>query len=132
MNAAAMDSSVSSFRVPAGHRPVREGEDSLYVLLTSPVIPLRWVDRHGWRKPTDTEIEAALSIYAELGKRMGLDPVPKTYAEACRLLDDYEDRNVAASPEGEALLAAAAEALAVRLPKRLKSRTPLASALMTD
>lgn len=108
------------------------GEDFLYVLMTLLVIPLRWVERHGWRKPSQAEIDATMAFYTELGKQMGLEPVPATFEEAGRFLDDYEDRNMAASPEGQSLLAATAEALAVRLPDRIKEKAPLAISLMMD
>lgn len=107
-------------------------EDFQYVLMTLLVIPLRWIDAHGWRKLTDQERDAAMAFYAELGKRMGLKPTPATFAEAAAFLDDYEARNLAPSPEGTALLDATAEALAVRLPGPLKTRTKNVIALMMD
>lgn len=108
------------------------GEDFLYVLMTLLVIPIRWIERHGWRKPTDTETASAMAFYTELGKQMGLDAAPATFEEAGRFLDDYEDRNMAPSPEGAALLDATAEALAVRLPGRFKSKAPVVISLMMD
>lgn len=107
-------------------------EDFLYVLMTLLVIPLRWIDSHGWRKLTDAERDAAMNFYRELGVRMGLDPMPPTFAAAAAFLDDYEARNLAASPEGTELLNATAEALAVRLPGPLKSRTTAVIALLMD
>ena len=107
-------------------------EDFLYVLMTLLVIPVRWADAHGWRKLTDAERGASLAFYTELGSRMGLDPAPETFPEAEALLDDYEARHMTASPEGAALLEATAEALAVRLPRPLKSRTPAVISLLMD
>lgn len=107
-------------------------EDFQYVLMTLLVIPLRWIDAHGWRKLTDAERNAAMAFYTELGQRMGLEPAPTTFAEAAAFLDDYETRNLAPSPEGAALLDATAEALAVRLPGPLKSRTKNVIALLMD
>jgi hypothetical protein len=109
------------------------GEDFLYPLLTLLVIPLRWIDAHGWRKLTARERDAALEFYTELGARMGLEvPVPATFAEAAALMDDYESRHMAASPEGAQLLDATAAALAVRLPRPLKSKTTAVIALLMD
>ena len=108
------------------------GEDFLYVLMTLLVIPLRWVGRHGWRKPNQAEIDATMAFYTELGKQMGLDPVPATFEDAARFLDKYEERNMAPSPEGQALLEATAEALAVRLPNRFKDKAPVVISLMMD
>lgn len=108
------------------------GEDFLYPLMTLLVIPLRWIEAHGWRQLTERERDAALEFYTELGARMGLDPVPATYAEAAAFMDDYESRNLAASPEGAGLLNATAAALAVRLPGPLKSKTTGVIALLMD
>jgi hypothetical protein len=60
--------------------------------MTLLVPPLRWVDQHGWRKLTALEEEAAVAFYAELGRRMALDPAPPTLEAAGRFLDDYEER----------------------------------------
>ena len=108
------------------------GEDFLYPLMTLLVIPLRWIDAHGWRQVTAREREAALEFYTELGARMGLEPVPATFAEAAAFMDDYESRNLAASPEGAELLNATAAALAVRLPGPLKSKATAVIALLMD
>jgi hypothetical protein len=118
-------------------RRVHEGvpgssEDFLYVLMTLLVLPLRWVDQHGWRKLTALEEEAAVAFYAELGRRMGLDPAPTTLEAAGRFLDDYEERWLGPSPEGSSLLGATVEALKVRLHRFLRPLTPVVLALMMD
>ena len=107
-------------------------EDFVYVLMTLLVLPLRWVEAHGWRQLTALEKEAATAFYTELGRRMGLGPVPATFEAACLFLDDYEDRNLGRSPEGEALLAATGPALENRLPAPLRRFTPTVLALMMD
>ncbi|WP_307857136.1 oxygenase MpaB family protein [Pseudarthrobacter albicanus] len=107
-------------------------EDFLYVLMTLLVLPLRWVDQHGWRKLTALEEEAAVAFYAELGRRMGLDPAPATLEAAGRFLDDYEERRLGPSPEGSSLLGATVEALKVRLHRFLRPLTPVVLALMMD
>lgn len=107
-------------------------EDFIYVLMTLLVLPLRWVEQHGWRKLTVLEEEAAVAFYAELGRRMGLDPAPETLEDAGRFLDDYEERNLGPSPEGASLLGGTVEALKVRLPARLRGLTPVVLALMMD
>lgn len=107
-------------------------EDFLYVLATLLVLPLRWVDQHGWRKLTALEEEAAVAFYAELGRRMGLPPGPATLAEAGAFLDDYEARNLGPSPEGAKLLEATLAALRARLHRWLRPLTPVILALMMD
>lgn len=107
-------------------------DDFLYVLMTLLVLPLRWIDQHGWRKLTPLEEEAAVAFYSELGRRMGLEPAPACLKEANRFLDDYEDRNLGPSPEGIELLAATVSALKVRLHPALRPLTPVVLALMMD
>jgi hypothetical protein len=107
-------------------------DDFLYVLMTLLVLPLRWIEQHGWRQLTELEEQAAVAFYAELGRRMGLAPAPATLQEANRFLDDYEDRNLGPSPEGADLLNATVRALEVRLAKPLRPLTPLVLALMMD
>lgn len=107
-------------------------EDFLYVLMTLLVLPVRWVNRHGWRKLTAREEQAAVAFYAELGDRMGLDPAPATFAAAEQFLDDYEARHLGPSPEGARLLAATVEALRIRLPRPLRPLTGTVLALMMD
>lgn len=108
------------------------GEDFLYVLMTLLVLPLRWVERHGWRRLTGLEKQAATDFYAELGRQMGLEGIPATFAEAGRFLDDYEDQKMGPSPEGAMLLEATVPAFASRIPARLRRFTPTIMALMMD
>ena len=100
--------------------------------MTLLVLPLRWTERHGWRRLTELEKRAATDFYAELGRQMGLEGVPATFAEAERFLDEYEDRNMGPSPEGAMLLNATAAAFARRIPARLRRFTPTILALMMD
>jgi hypothetical protein len=78
------------------------------------------------------EKDAATAFYSELGRRMGLGPVPASFDAACRFLDEYEDRNLGPSPEGAAFLAATVPALENRLPAPLRRFSPLVLALMMD
>jgi hypothetical protein len=107
-------------------------EDFLYVLMTLLVLPLRWIEQHGWRRLTPLEEQAAVAFYAELGRRMGLEPAPATFAEAGAFLDDYEARNLGLSPEGAELLGATVAALENRLPKPLRPLSGTVLALMMD
>lgn len=108
------------------------GEDFVYVLLTLLVLPLRYVDQHGWRRLTELEKQSATAFYAELGRRMGLEGVPATYAEAERFLDDYEARYLGPSPEGALLFDATVAAFESRIPVRLRRFTRTILALMMD
>jgi hypothetical protein len=65
-------------------------EDFLYVLATFVVVPKRWLDDHGWRQLTETELRATVNYYRALGRHMGIRDIPDTYDEFMHLMDDYE------------------------------------------
>jgi ER-bound oxygenase mpaB/B'/Rubber oxygenase, catalytic domain len=64
--------------------------DMRYVLSTFVVVPKRWMDGYGWRPFTGAEVEASTRYYRELGRLMGINEIPETYAAFERLLDDHE------------------------------------------
>lgn len=65
-------------------------EDLRYVLCTFVVVPMRWLDRYGWRRLSETERVAGANYYRELGRHMGIKGIPTTYQEFATLLDGYE------------------------------------------
>ena len=54
-------------------------EDMRYVLSTFVVIPMRWLDRFGWRRLTETERRASANYYRELGRHMNIKDIPGTH-----------------------------------------------------
>lgn len=72
------------------HRFPISNEDLRYVLSTFVVVPLRWLDRFGWRPPTEHERVATHAFYRRLGTLMGIRDIPATYPEMVALSDDYE------------------------------------------
>ncbi len=79
--------------------PISE-EDSRYVLATLLVVPMRWLDRYGWRPVTATERRAAYLYHRELGLRMGVRAWPEGYDEVAAFLDAYEAERFARTPGG--------------------------------
>src|SRR6478752_7151586 len=65
-------------------------DDLRYVLSTFVVVPMRWLDRWGWRALTEHERVASANYYRTLGRHMGIKDIPATHREFCTLLDDYE------------------------------------------
>lgn len=111
------------------HRGVPgSNSDFLYVLMTLLVLPIRWTEQHGWRKPLDIEKEAAATFFHELGTQMGLKDVPASYPQGAALLDAYEAENAAASAEGQELMAATVKVFRDRLPRPVR---PLARDILT-
>ena len=56
-------------------------DDMRYVQSTFVVIPMRWLDRFGWRPLTETERRASANYYRELGRHMNIKDSPGTYQE---------------------------------------------------
>lgn len=111
------------------HRNTPGGkEDYLYVLLTLLVVPIRWIQRHGWRQPTGAELTAASRFFAELASRMNIDGMPDTYAEAAQFFDQYETTHVALSAPGQQLMNATVQVFQSRLPHPLQ---PLAGRILS-
>ena len=74
-----------------------------YVLSTFVVIPMRWLDRFGWRRPTEHERRASTNYYRELGRHMNIKDSPATYQGFADYLDAYEREHFAYSPGGRAV-----------------------------
>ncbi len=73
------------------HRAHGVGNDDLrYVLATFVVMPIRWIDAYGWRRLTETERIASAEYYRDLGRRMGIRDIPRTWQAFAHLLDVYE------------------------------------------
>jgi hypothetical protein len=73
-------------------------DDMRYVLSTFVVVPKRWLDDHGWRPLSRTELDASVAYYRQLGRRMNIADLPRTYAEFADLMDSYEDEHFAFDP----------------------------------
>jgi len=83
-------------RINAMHAAYDIGNDDLrYVLATFVVMPVRWNADYGWRPLTELEKRAGVAYHRELGRRMGIRDLPRTWQEWERLLDDYESEHFA-------------------------------------
>ena len=95
-------------------------DDMRYVLSTFVVIPMRWMDRFGWRPFTEVERVASANYYRELGRHMNIKDAPATYQEFAALLDAYEREHFAYSPGGRAVSDATLELLAGFYPRPVR------------
>jgi hypothetical protein len=98
----ALDSGLES---PEGRRAVKRlngiharfdisNDDYLYTLGTFVFVPLRWLDRWGWRPLLDVEREAMYRYHARLGALMGIRSVPTSLAAFEAWFDEYERKHV--------------------------------------
>lgn len=109
-----------------------KAEDYRYVLLTFVVVPTRWIDAYGPRRLTELEKTAITRFYRELGQRMHITDLPRSYAEAERVLDEYEDRFIAYSDAGASLMQATQTVMAEQLPGPLKPSATWLTRLILD
>jgi hypothetical protein len=107
-------------------------EDFRYVLLTLLVVPIRWTRKHAWRRPTATEVRAAVEFYANLSRRLRIPGFPAGFASAEALFDAYEAAHVQGSEAGKLLMGSTLQALKNRLPGILGPVTPLLLSCMLD
>ncbi|KQY58634.1 L-aspartate oxidase [Aeromicrobium sp. Root495] len=78
-------------------------EDMLYVLCAFVVMPVRWVEQHGYRPLSEREVLADVRYYQRLGRLMNITGMPEDYAGFERLLDQIEARRFAYDPGGRAV-----------------------------
>jgi hypothetical protein len=76
-------------RMHAAHSAITN-EQMLYVLSTFVFVPIRWLDRFGWRPMTRTERLGTFYAYRELGRHMGIRDIPSSYDEFEAFHDHYE------------------------------------------
>ena len=95
-------------------------DDMRYVLAGFVVIPMRWMDRFGWRPFTEIERVASANYYRELGRHMNIQDAPETYQEFSAYLDAYEREHFAYSPGGRAVSDATLELLAGFYPRPVR------------
>jgi hypothetical protein len=72
-----------------GHYPIPNDEFQ-YVLATTLVGPVRWIERYGWRRLDPVEIVALTRFTTRFGELMGIKGLPATYDGYLELLTSYE------------------------------------------
>src|SRR6266700_3282824 len=114
------------------HRPYGISNDDLvYVLATLLIVPVRWIERYGWRDLTENEIRAAVNYYRELGRLMGIRQIPPTYAAFASYLDAYERKHHSFSEANQRLAVSLIEVFEARFPPPVRplTRTCIVAAL---
>jgi hypothetical protein len=80
-----------------GHYDIA-AEDFAYVLATTIVGPVRWIEAYGWRRLDPHELAAIARVTTRFGELMGLKGLPTTYDGYLALLVDHERRHFAHTP----------------------------------
>ncbi|MFK0294135.1 oxygenase MpaB family protein [Streptomyces sp. NPDC090442] len=73
-------------------------EDMRYVLCTFVAVPIRWIERYGWRRLSEHEKRAIAAYYRTLGRHMGISDIPETYRDFENCLDAYEEAHFGWDP----------------------------------
>jgi hypothetical protein len=76
-----------------GRFEIANGE-FLYVLSTFVYEPIRWNERFGWRRMTETERLGLFHFWREVGRRMGIRDIPEDYAALEAYNREYEAANL--------------------------------------
>lgn len=100
-----------------------DNDDYLYTLGTFVFVPLRWLDRWGWRPLLAVEREAMFRYYVRLGTLMGIRSIPDSLRDFEQWFDDYELKHVSYGEPQERTAAATRELFVSWFP------SPLAPAL---
>jgi len=111
------------------HQYAIDNADYVYVLATFAVLPLRMIERFGWRPLSAHEVEASYRFYREFGRRMAIRDIPPDYAGLVAYLEDYEQREFAQTPAGISLMQSTAGLVSERVPRPM---APLARAMVAS
>lgn len=130
---------LNGFDHPRGHEALRRtnqihqpyavpNDEFLYVLGCLVVIPMRWLDRYAWRRPSDHERQAAYRYYHELGRRMRIRDIPESYPAFEAWFDAYDAEHLLPGDDAAAIERATRTLLLGRIPTVL---APLGDSLVS-
>ncbi|MEE6270411.1 oxygenase MpaB family protein [Streptomyces noursei] len=95
----ATDGRTAIRRINQMHRSYDISNDDMrYVLCTFVVVPIRWIERYGWRRLSEHEKRAIAAYYRTLGRHLGIRDIPQTHQEFTDCLDAYEAEHFAWDP----------------------------------
>jgi uncharacterized protein (DUF2236 family) len=83
-----------------GHYDIPNDEFQ-YVLATTIVGPVRWIDEYGWRPLDPIEVQALANFTTRFGTLMGIKDLPTTYDGYLELLTSYEREHFAFAPANQ-------------------------------
>jgi hypothetical protein len=115
------------------HKPWSiSNDDYRFVLAALMVVPLRWLDRRGWRPLLNEERDASVNFYLRLAELMAIDDPPTSYSHAEDMFDLFEAQHLQASDGGRQLMASTQQIIVRHLPKPLKQFGPSITSALFD
>ncbi|WP_299065145.1 oxygenase MpaB family protein [Accumulibacter sp.] len=94
--------------------------DFLYVLSTFVFEPIRWNERFGWRRMSESEKFAWFWFWRQVGERMQIRDIPEAYDEFERYGRDYEAANFRYTDSNQRVALATRELFAGWFPALLR------------
>jgi hypothetical protein len=94
-------------------------DEFLYVLSTFVFEPIRWIERFGWRAPSEAEKQALFLFWREVGMRMAIRDIPQERAAFEAFSRDYERRNFGYSDSNRRIGVATRELFVAWFPRVL-------------
>ncbi|PPK66547.1 oxygenase MpaB family protein [Actinokineospora auranticolor] len=91
-------------------------DDYVYVLGSLLIVPLRHIERYGWRPLDPAEREAAYHFWREVGEHMAIKEIPGSLAEFEDWFDAYEAEHFAPTPAAARLIGASSQLIVDRFP----------------
>ena len=95
-------------------------EDFLYVLSTFIFEPIRWNERFGWRRMSETEKLGWFWFWRQVGERMLIHDLPDSYAEFEQYTRAYEAANFRCTTASQSVALATRELFAGWFPALLR------------
>ncbi|MDF3299405.1 oxygenase MpaB family protein [Streptomyces tropicalis] len=120
-------------RINQMHRCYDIGNDDMrYVLCTFVVMPKRWIDAYGWRRLSEHETVASTVHYRTLGRHMGIQDIPESYADFEAHLDAYEKACFAPDEQARSVSDATLDLMASWYPRPLAPLLRTAALALLD
>lgn len=114
-----------------GHYAIPNDEFQ-YVLATTLVGPVRWIQRFGWRPLDPAEVTALTKVTTRFGELMGVTGLPATYEGYAALHDDYEAAHFSFTPAGRRLTQASLRIAQQVAPWPLRPLVPRMTVALMD
>ena len=113
-----------------GHYDI-PADEFAYVLATTIVGPVRWIQQYGWRSLDPVELAAIATFTTRFGRLMGIPGLPTTYAGYLELLTSYERERFRFEPANLLVTESTLRAAAAASPRPLRPFVrPVTIALM--
>ncbi|KIJ55505.1 hypothetical protein M422DRAFT_151540 [Sphaerobolus stellatus SS14] len=102
-------------------------EDFLYNLALFISTPIQWITKFDWRPHTELEREASFVFWCEIGRRMGIQNIWKSYSEMEEWTERYEEEYLVPNKAAHSLAELSLNFLLERFPEKYGIRRNIKS-----